>query len=114
MNSRHARWAALVSEFETSGLTTTKFCEQRDVGVSTLYKWRRRLAEGLPAAPCGPAFVEAVADRIASPFGSPMPIVELRCGRRVWIPHAFDEATLARLVILLERLDVADASEVRP
>lgn len=112
MNPRQARWAALVDEFEASGLTVAKFCEQRSIGVSSFYGWKRCLSGDFPAPPCAPAFVEAVADPVASSFGS-APIVELRCGRRVAVPQNFDETMLARLVLLLERIDVADASEVR-
>jgi len=63
-----------------------------------------------------PAFVEAVVDDLhqsACASGGSAPVVELRCGRRVTVPQGFDEATLGRLVVLLERLDIGGSREVR-
>jgi len=45
--SRRARqtaeqWAVIVEEYLTSGLSETEFCENRDLCVGTLRKWRYR------------------------------------------------------------------------
>jgi hypothetical protein len=58
------------------------------------------------------AFVEAIVPASASVSASApaVPIVELRCGRRVAVPRGFDADDLARLLRLVESLD----GEARP
>ena len=34
-------WVELVGEFERSGLTVREFCEQAEVSVSSLHRWRK-------------------------------------------------------------------------
>lgn len=114
MNSRQSRWAALVDDFASSGLTVHRFCERRGVAASSFYAWKRRLRGKAPVAQRGPAFVEAVVDDYpACASRGSAPVVELCCGRRIAVPQGFDEATFARLVVLLERLDVAGSREAR-
>lgn len=36
-----------------SGVTVDAFCAGRDIGLSSFYRWRRKLNESLPAS-CGP------------------------------------------------------------
>jgi hypothetical protein len=115
MNPRQARWAALIADFASSGLTIDRYCEHRGVAVSSFYSWKRRLGDCSSIDRRRPAFVEAVVDdhHPACASGCSAPVVELRCGRRIAVPQGFDEATLARLVVLLERLDIAGSREVR-
>ncbi len=106
MDPRHDRWASLIEDFAASGLTVERFCEHRDIAASSFYAWKRRLGDRAPLARRKPAFVEAVVGPVAPALGSAAPIIELGCGRRISVPQGFDEATLARLVVLLERLAV--------
>jgi len=120
MKSHQDRWTVLIDDFASSGLTVHRFCVQRGIAVSSFHAWKRRLREIALTARRQLAFVEAVVDGDhdhlhdpASASGAAAPVVELRRGRRIAVPQGFDEATLARLILLLERLDIAHAGEVR-
>jgi len=115
MSSSRDRWAAVLAEQAASGMSIGRFCQCHRIARSTFQFWRRRLRhEGQPAAalPCKDAFVEAVVSESHSALllqdSSLLPIVELRCGRRVAVPRRFDSDDLARLVRLLESLDRED------
>jgi hypothetical protein len=54
-----------------------------------------------------PAFIEALLPTSVSDAGSTLP-VEFRCGRRVSVPDGFDDLTLARVFLLLQRIDRLD------
>jgi len=41
--SKEDEWATRVAEWKSSGLSGTKFCEERGISVATLYWWSRRL-----------------------------------------------------------------------
>ena len=41
-----ARWRALVSAFESSGLSMPAFCQREGIAESTFYAWRARLRGG--------------------------------------------------------------------
>lgn len=41
----NAEWAKLLAEFDTSGLPTTTFCQQRGIAYGTFMRRRRRVAE---------------------------------------------------------------------
>ncbi|MFM9886538.1 MAG: IS66 family insertion sequence element accessory protein TnpA [Burkholderiales bacterium] len=41
-----ARWRALVSAFEASGLSMPAFCQREGIAESTFYAWRARLRGG--------------------------------------------------------------------
>lgn len=36
-------WEEILSEFELSGLTATKFCEHREIAKPTFYYWKKKL-----------------------------------------------------------------------
>jgi transposase-like protein len=102
-----AEAAALVAEFETSGLSRQEFCRQRGLAVGTLDKYRRRLQGGLRsgAGPMIPVEVAPSPKREASgdaDEGSPF-VVGLRSGRRIEVRRGFDAGTLERLLIVLDR-----------
>jgi len=48
-----ARWRALVSAFESSGLSMPAFCQREGIAESTLYAWRARLRGGRHPAKTG-------------------------------------------------------------
>ena len=41
-----AEWAAIMADFERSGLSRRKFCESRELSLKTFGNWRRRLCLG--------------------------------------------------------------------
>lgn len=49
------RWLQLVADYERSGLTQRAFCERHGLALSSLARWRRRVARDQAVRP--PAFV---------------------------------------------------------
>lgn len=39
------QWRDLLAQYPRSGMGVSAFCRQHDIGVSTFFAWRRRLAE---------------------------------------------------------------------
>jgi hypothetical protein len=103
MPTAHDRWTAILHDFDSSGLSAARFCARRRLSRSTFHRWRKRLGRRAT-----PTFIEAL-----PPVGASGPCstltVELRCGRRVSVPDGFDDLTLARAILLLERIDRLDA-----
>lgn len=101
-----AEAAALVAEFEASGLLREAFCQQRGLAVGTLDKYRRRVHRGLQSGN-GPLLpVEVVPSRAhdANRAGcDSVLIVESRSGRRIEVGRGFDAGTLERLLTVLDR-----------
>jgi hypothetical protein len=115
MTSSRDEWIAVLAEQEASGVSILQFCRRRGIAVSTFHSWRSRL-RGRPRAGghggggdprTADVFVEAIVAASASVSASApaVPIVELRCGRRVAVPPDFDADDLARLLRLVESLD---------
>ena len=46
-NKTAAQWQALVDEFLSSGVSEQVFCEQRDIKLNTMRKWRYQFAAEL-------------------------------------------------------------------
>ena len=103
-----AEAAALVAEFESSGLMRQEFCRQRGLAVGTLDKYRRRVRGGSRsvAGPMIPVEVAPSPRRGASgdvDEGSPF-VVESRSGRRIEVRRGFDAGTLERLLTVVDRV----------
>jgi transposase-like protein len=123
MTSSHDHRIAVLAEQAASGLSILQFCRRRGIALSTFHSWRSRLHDrrrrsdrgrvgGGGESRTAAAFVEAIVPASASVSASApsVPIVELRCGRRVAVPRGFDADDLARLLRLVESLD----GEARP
>ena len=39
------RWASILADFSSSGLTIDRFCQRRGLALSTFHFWRRRLRD---------------------------------------------------------------------
>ena len=59
---RHRRtgsqWSRLISEQASSGLSEQAFCTRHDLGLSTFYKWKRKLNDVGTLQPSPGAFIE--------------------------------------------------------
>jgi hypothetical protein len=85
--STRARWAAVLVDFERSGLCVREFCDRRGISAPMLYRRRRELA--------APAFVEA---RVAmSPPPAPI-VVELPTRELLRVPVNACPRTLAAIL----------------
>jgi len=117
MISSPDRWTSILADFSSSRLTIGRFCQRRGLAVSTFHHWRRHLRDPGESTSHDVSFIEAVVTESRPELLRPAdPIVELRCGRRVAVPRAFDGDDLVRLVRLLESLDAGPDSdrEARP
>jgi len=95
----------LVAEYEASGLNRVEFCRSQGLSLATLARYRKRQAQGSPAA--GNRWVEVKESAGHPALGGPASsglAVALRSGRRIEIGHGFDAHTLAQLLDVLERL----------
>ena len=96
----------LVAEYKASGMTRDAFCQQRDLSVAALDKYRRRVQEwtGSAVAPMIPVdvFSFAVQESNRDARGDGGLVVESRNGRRVEVRRGFDAETLERLPTVLD------------
>jgi hypothetical protein len=92
----------LVKEFEASGLRRKDFCAQRGLSLGTLdlYRKRRRMAEGGAESKAVLARVKISEGQAGG--GSGLQLV-LSGGLRVEVSAGFDEATLRRLLAVIEQ-----------
>jgi len=103
-----AEAAALVAEFESSGLMRHEFCRQRDLAIGTLDKYRRRVHGGRGSAGGAMIPVEVVPSPVRETRrgvdGDCAFVVESRSGRRIEVRSGFDAATLERLLTVLDKV----------
>jgi hypothetical protein len=110
-------WAKRVERWKDSGLTAKEFSAETGINARSLSWWRWRLSSGEPTSPrkrrrsrrsreadltkaaTAPlAFVEMTAAVVREPIEIVLPSM-----LRVRVPTGFDDATLARLLDMLER-----------
>ncbi len=103
-----AEWARRVARWVASGLTGAEFAAREGVKEATLRHWKWQLdrdGRHLSRPSEKPRFVELVASFEAAPpssdEGAALELL-LDGGRRLRIPRGFDEATLRRLLSVLE------------
>ena len=96
------QWRKLVEQQRDSGLRVSAFCAGHDVGASTFFAWRRRLALGrVRGRVRGPAFVELRANAPQeSETSGPIEVV-LCSGVTLRVRESFDAATLRRIAEVL-------------
>ena len=88
-------WAGRVREWKRSGLTAAAYAEREGLNAGTLTWWSSKLGRATAGAP--PVIEVVMAARAASALE-----VVLASGMRVAVPAGFDEATLRRLLTVLE------------
>jgi len=95
----------LVAEYEASGLTRDVFCQQRDLSVVTLDKYRRRVQKWARSGtgPMVPVEVVLSTGSNCAARGSGVLVVESRGGRRIEVGRGFDAETLERLLTILDK-----------
>jgi hypothetical protein len=98
--------AALVEEYEASGLSREGFCRQRGLVVGTLDKYRRLVRDGLRSVAGRMIPVEVAPSPRRETSGdvdeeSPF-VVRLHGGRRIEVRRGFDAGTLERLLAVLD------------
>ncbi len=98
----------LVAEYEASGLTRDEFCQQHDLSVAALDKYRQRVqkwarAGAGPMLPVEVALSPAQGSSCAA-RGEGGLVVESRSGRHIEVSRGFDAETLERLLTILDKV----------
>lgn len=97
--------AALVAEYEASGLTREAFCQERGLAVGTLDKYRRRAHKGQVPSGSSVVPVEVVwSGRNGDPSRESVLVIEVRSGHRIEVRRGFDDGTLEHLLRILDRM----------
>jgi hypothetical protein len=94
----------LVAEYGTSGLSQVEFCRKQGLSLATLARYRKRQAQGGPAAGNRWVEVKESTGRPGLSGGASGLAVALQSGRRIEVGRGFDARTLAQLLGVLERL----------
>ena len=96
---KERQWRRRIDQWRASGLSVRAFCARHGLATASFYNWRRVLER---RAAEQPAFVpvQVVAD--ATPAEAGALEVVLLDGRTVRVAPGFDEATLRRLLAVLE------------
>lgn len=112
-----AGWAALIDEWQDSGLSVPDFCERRGINPGTMRGWISKRSHRLAIdqarrTHAGPANAETATTpvflpvRLTEPLPGPTaaPGVEVVLGptRRIAVAPGFDPETLRRVVAVLE------------
>ena len=94
----------LVAEYEASGLSRVEFCQKQGLSLATLARYRKRQAQGSPAAGNRWVEVKESTGRPGLDGGASGLAVALQSGRRIEVGRGFDARTLVQLLDVLERL----------
>lgn len=95
--------AALVAEYEASGLTREAFCQERNLAVGTLDKYRRRAHKSQAQSGSTVVPVEVVwSGRNGDQSRESVLVVEVRSGHRIEVRRGFDGGTLEHLLRILD------------
>lgn len=107
-NSSSARehWRRVVAQQESSGLSVTQFCRRRRIAQSSLFAWKRRLAEEGTPASATTMFVQLKPASAPEGDGTRRArggAIELHVGqgRHLVLWPGFDAATLAAVLAVL-------------
>jgi len=113
--SAREKWARIVDEQRSSGLSVKQFCNQRSIPCSSFFAWRRKLGGAAAAVSADNRTAEfaavAVADALRrdrdageDPGGDAAGGVSIALpgGLRVMVNHGFDRRLLLAVVDALE------------
>ena len=94
----------LVAEYEASGLSRVEFCREHRLSLATLARYRRRQAQGSPAAGNRWVEVKVSSGRAVLDGGAGSGLtVAVAGGRRIEVGRGFDAHTLVQLLGVLEQ-----------
>ena len=102
-------WRQRVETHQGSGLTLREFSEREGIAYYGLRFWRRKLAGGSIATSSPSRLVPLKVAPACSGWGQAVPAtssmeVRLKGDRRILVNGDFDEASLGRLIGVLEQL----------
>jgi transposase len=97
---KEQQWRRRIDDWRASGLCVRDFCARHGLASASFYNWRRVLARRAAEQPAAFVPVQVVADAVPAQ-ASALEVV-LVDGRAVRVAPGFDEATLRRLLAVLE------------
>ena len=97
---KERQWRRWIYQWRASGLSVRAFCARHDLTSASFYHWRRVLEQRAAEEPAAFVPVQVVADVVPAQ-ASALEVV-LVDGRAVRVAPGFDEATLRRLLAVLE------------
>jgi hypothetical protein len=111
-DERRLRWVGLVWKWRDSGASQAAFCRAQGLNANTFNFWKLRVLRQRPEARCNQRRSEAAADggtkfipvRVATPSPCAFEVC-LRGGHSIRVASGFDEASLLRLIAVLEADD---------
>ena len=97
-----AKWMGIIAEQRRSGLSMQRFCEVRGIPSSSVFAWKRKLADA--GAGGAAAFVEAKFKSVDDEpgRGGGGIAIELAQGRRLIVGRGFDRLVLLEVIEALE------------
>jgi hypothetical protein len=96
-------WRRRLGQWRDSGLSIAAFCRQQGLSAASFHAWRRILAErDLEATHFIPVRIAAESRSSAADLSAAGLELVLESGRRLRVGPAFDDATLRRLLSVLE------------
>jgi hypothetical protein len=95
--------AALVAEFEGSGLRRQEFCRKHGLSLATLNRYRKRRQDHTSDETRLVAVEVSARPQLDGEMASDLTVL-LASGRRVEVRRGFDASTLQELVRVLERI----------
>lgn len=99
-----AEIAGLVGEYGSSGMSVREFCQSRGLALSTLQRHlKKQRKRGAASSGASRLMAVKVAGAKAGGLGLGLAVV-LEGERRIEVQPGFDEATLERLLKVLERV----------
>ena len=96
--NREAFWRGHVDAWASRGQSLAGYCLEHGLSEGSFYYWRKKLEKVETCSGAAASFVEL---ELAPPGDAALEVV-LAHGRRVQVHPGFDEATLARVVSVLE------------
>jgi hypothetical protein len=93
------KWSRIIAAQRRSGMSVARFCDRRGIPASSLFVWKRRLADLIGAPPVSD-FVEARVRGVGGAGGGVT--VELAGGRRIIVGGGFDRRLLLEVIDALE------------
>lgn len=91
---RRQEWKVAVAEWQASGLTSRKWCQERNIPNSTFHHWKKLFSSIPKSGRC--SFIEL-------PEGKPSRIEMEFEGVKIYAEDDFDEALLIRCLKVLKK-----------
>ena len=96
------KWSRIIVAQRSSGVSVKRFCEERGIPASSVFAWKRKLADAGEGGPTTTAvFVEAKVGGVDDGRGGGV-MIEVVGGRRVLVGRGFDRQLLLEVIEALE------------